>query len=79
MAYQMFGYRKEIVRLKKEFIQVIRRKRTLTSVGLEIIHSSRACEPFVLFWTFDSTYVVGFLSYLGYKVETIPRILTLFS
>jgi hypothetical protein len=49
------------------------------SVCLEIVHNSPEHEPFVVFWTYDSAYVLGFLSYLGYNVKTVPEIITLTS
>ena len=77
LSYSIFRYRKEIARIKKQCVQLIRRKRTLLSVCIEIIHNSTEREPFVLFWTFDSAYALGLLSYLGYKVKTNPEIITL--
>ena len=79
LSYSIFRYRKEIARIKKQCVQLIRRKRTILSVGIEIIHNSTEHEPFVLFWTLDSAYVLGLLSHLGYKVRTDPEIITLTS
>ena len=79
LSYAIFRYRKEIARIKKQYVEHIRRKRTIMSVGIEIIHNSTEHEPFVLFWTYDSAYVLGFLSYLGYNVKTVPEIITLMS
>jgi hypothetical protein len=70
---------KKLLEIKKQCVQLIRRKRTILSVGIEIIHNSTEHEPFVLFWTFDSAYALGLLSYLGYKVKTDPEIITLTS
>ena len=79
LSYAIFRYRKEIARIKKQGIELIRRKRTMMSVYIEIVHNSPEHEPFVLFWTYDSAYVLGFLSYLGYNVKTVPEIITLTS
>jgi len=68
-----------IARIRKKCVQHIERKRALLSVGIEIIHNSTEHEPFILFWTFDSAYVLGLLAYLGYKVKTDREIITLMS